>query len=260
VLDVGCGTGTLLTAPLAERFPDVRFHGVDPDPVTVRAARRLHRLDNLAFSAPDAVAPEARFDLVIASEVIEHVEDPLAFLAGLHARLSARGRLLLTTPNGYGPFEWAEAVAMLLALTGAYPVLRRAKRRVLGRGDSEVLGPEEANTLAVSPHINFFSYRALLGVLGEAGFAVERYRGRTFLCGFVWGAYVVTSARAIRWNAAIADRLPPQAVSAWMLVASPTGEPTRTSGYRRGATGSLRRRLAERHWRVDAAPSAAGGG
>lgn len=255
VLDVGCGTGTLLTAPLAARFPDVSFHGVDPDPTTIAAARRLHHhLANLAFSPPGDLAAGGRFDLVIASEVIEHVEDPLAFLAQLRSRLSPGGRVLLTTPNGYGPFEWAEGAAMVLAMTGAYPALRRAKRRLLGRGDSDVLAPDQANTLAVSPHINFFSYRSLVEQLGEAGFAVERYRGRTFLCGFVWGAYVVTSGRAISWNAAIADRLPPQAISAWMVVAAPAGEPARTSGYRRGTIEGLRRRLAERHWGVVRTP------
>lgn len=258
VLDVGCGTGTLLTAPLAERFPEVSFHGIDPDPTTIEVARGLHhRLANLAFSSPGELAAEATFDLVIASEVIEHVEDPLAFLAQLRSRLSPGGRVLLTTPNGYGPFEWAEGAAMVLALTGAYPALRRLKRRLLGRGASEVLAPAEANTLAVSPHINFFSYRSLVARLDEAGFAVERYRGRTFLCGFVWGAYVVTSGRAIRWNAAVADRLPPQAISAWMLVAAPAGEPTRTSGYRRGAVEGARRRLAERHWGVVPTPVSA---
>jgi SAM-dependent methyltransferase len=250
VLDVGCGTGTLLTAPLAERFPGTRFHGVDPDPATIAFAQDHHRLENLTFGAPDVLDPDARFDVIIASEVLEHVEDPLAFLALLRRRLNPGGRVLITVPNGYGPFEWTAALEALLEVSGAYPVLRAAKRRLLGRGASSTPAPREANTLAVSPHINFFSYRSLLRALGEAGLAVERYRGRTFLCGFVWGAYVVTTPRAIAWNAAVADRLPAQAISDWMFVALPDGPAGRSAGYRRGAFSRVRRRLYERRWGV----------
>jgi SAM-dependent methyltransferase len=39
VLDLGCGTGTLLQALLARR-PDARFTGLDPDPRVLAMARR----------------------------------------------------------------------------------------------------------------------------------------------------------------------------------------------------------------------------
>lgn len=40
------------------------------------------------------------FDIVYASEVIEHVADPRAFLASLSGRISEKGVLVLTTPSG----------------------------------------------------------------------------------------------------------------------------------------------------------------
>src|ERR1700688_3877555 len=40
VLDFGCGTGTQLTWPLAETFPQVSFLGVDSDAGTIAWARR----------------------------------------------------------------------------------------------------------------------------------------------------------------------------------------------------------------------------
>lgn len=49
--------------------------------------------------------------LVIAGEVIEHVDDPGAFLAGLHAVLAPGGQLVVTTPNAYGLFNVLASLA-----------------------------------------------------------------------------------------------------------------------------------------------------
>jgi hypothetical protein len=41
-------------------------------------------------------------DVVVAGEVIEHLDDAGAFLDGLHALLAPNGRLVVTTPNATG--------------------------------------------------------------------------------------------------------------------------------------------------------------
>jgi len=80
VLDIGCGTGTNLTRPLAERFPRVRFLGIDSDAASIRYARAAHSLPNLAFEKDfQHTAVPAAFDLIVASEVVEHVDDPDGF-------------------------------------------------------------------------------------------------------------------------------------------------------------------------------------
>jgi SAM-dependent methyltransferase len=55
VLDLGCGIGRL-TLPLADRFPDVTFVGVDLSPKMVSAARisaKTHGLSNARFMTGD---------------------------------------------------------------------------------------------------------------------------------------------------------------------------------------------------------------
>lgn len=49
--------------------------------------------------------------LVIAGEVIEHIDDPGAFLDGLQALVAPGGRLIVTTPNAYGLFNVVASLA-----------------------------------------------------------------------------------------------------------------------------------------------------
>ncbi|WP_298671275.1 bifunctional 2-polyprenyl-6-hydroxyphenol methylase/3-demethylubiquinol 3-O-methyltransferase UbiG [uncultured Sphingomonas sp.] len=96
-LDVGCGAG-LLAEPLARLGAAVT--AIDAAPENIAAAR--DHAGNLAITyrvgGVEAVAGEA-FDLVTCMEVIEHVTDPPAFVAGLAQAVAPGGMLILSTPN-----------------------------------------------------------------------------------------------------------------------------------------------------------------
>lgn len=98
-LDVGCGAG-LLCEPLARLGAAVT--GIDAAPENVAAARAHAASSGLAIdyrvgSVEDM--GDARFDLVTCLEVVEHVVDPAAFIAGLGTALAEGGLLILSTPN-----------------------------------------------------------------------------------------------------------------------------------------------------------------
>lgn len=98
-LDVGCGAG-LLSEPLARLGASVT--GLDAAPENIAAARHHAAgqglaIDYRAGGVEDLVGE--RFDLVVSMEVIEHVADPAAFIAGLAGALDSDGLLILSTPN-----------------------------------------------------------------------------------------------------------------------------------------------------------------
>src|SRR5687767_11722050 len=95
VLDVGCGTGTQLTARLAAAYPAVTFVAIDSDRRSIAHAKAAHRLPNLTFEVGSDPPGAERFDVIIASEVLEHVADPVAFLRRLRRHLSDAGVLIL---------------------------------------------------------------------------------------------------------------------------------------------------------------------
>lgn len=95
LLDVGCGSGALL-----ERLGQLgwRTEGVDLDELAVRTARKRGLRVHLG-TLEDQSYPNASFDAVTMSHVIEHVHDPRALLRECHRVLKAGGRLVVVTPN-----------------------------------------------------------------------------------------------------------------------------------------------------------------
>ena len=100
VLDLGCGTGTLLQA-LVARQSKARFTGIDPDPKVLSMARRrlqgstqVELVEGYAQSLP---FPHASFGLVVSTLIFHHLGDPvkLAALAEVRRVLAPHGRFLL---------------------------------------------------------------------------------------------------------------------------------------------------------------------
>jgi SAM-dependent methyltransferase len=226
VLDIGCGTGAHLTAPLAAALPEVQFLGVDEHEPSLARGRELYgALGNLKFAtnAPDG----ARYDAIIASEVLEHVQDPVEFLTYMRAMLSPNGRVLLTVPNGCGWYEWAKVVESSLELSGIFSLMRRLKGKVRGEAG-------QPYSLAESPHVNFFSFGELQRLAAACGLAREDYRARMAVFDFVTGRVIDKVSRLGEWNVALARHLPPPLVADWMLVLAPQPLPRTPPVYQRG--------------------------
>lgn len=99
VLDLGCGEGTF--AKLAIEGGAGSALGADIAQAALDRARRLHPELDFERVADDGPLPfvDNRFDLVWASEVIEHIADTGAWLSEVRRVLVPGGRLAITTPD-----------------------------------------------------------------------------------------------------------------------------------------------------------------
>ncbi len=97
VLDVGCGPGHVSHA-IATRS-GARVLGIDKEPSVIEVARERFRapgVDYLVGAAPEDL-PEGGFDVVILSNVLEHLPERSRFLRELMGKTQAR-RYLLRVP------------------------------------------------------------------------------------------------------------------------------------------------------------------
>ncbi|HEY1816652.1 MAG TPA: class I SAM-dependent methyltransferase [Kofleriaceae bacterium] len=102
VLDVGCGTGGLLTGLARAGYTDL--WGVE---LSDYAARLAGERSGARVSAGDVVGadlPKNTFDAINATEVIEHLRDPRAFFARVYELLAPGGVFLYTTGNARGAY------------------------------------------------------------------------------------------------------------------------------------------------------------
>lgn len=100
ILDYGCGEGALLGVVRRRTGGQAELHGFDPNPLAIELAGGIlksRRVDAVLHHASGAL-PDAYFDRVLCTEVIEHAASPEALLRELARVLKPGGRAVVTTP------------------------------------------------------------------------------------------------------------------------------------------------------------------
>lgn len=100
LLDVGCGDGFLLNEM---HRPETRKSGVDLSERAIAYARAF--ATDAEFSVQDIFTLEETFDIVVLTEVLEHIQDTLIreFVAKVKSLVAPGGYLLVTVPTTVVP-------------------------------------------------------------------------------------------------------------------------------------------------------------
>lgn len=163
VLDAGCGRGFYLNF-LRQLHPDAEVTGIELDlPLLPRARSAVPGSRVLGANLYQLPFPDAAFDKIVFSEVIEHVPDDRAAMAELFRVLTPGGRLALTTPNADYPFWWDPINKSLETLTG----------RHIQHGP---LAGIWAN------HVRLYDLETLTRLATDAGFEIAEVRYHTRFC------------------------------------------------------------------------------
>lgn len=100
VVDVGCGAGNLLRAVVDKAAPE-RVVGIDHAAAGIQRAKQLVPSGEFhARSLYDGLDAAETFDLVLCTEVLEHLRDPDAAVDVLVRLCGTAGRILITVPDG----------------------------------------------------------------------------------------------------------------------------------------------------------------
>lgn len=190
VLDVGCNTGEVLEA---HRRRGVDVVGLEPNPVAAARAR-ARGLTVIQEPIETASLPPGRFRSILLSQVLEHVEQPLAVLEQVTPALAESGRIYVVVPNveslfrsvfgvhwvhWHVPFHlWhhtARSLTLLLLAAG----LRVERMRNLTPGEWLLMSMKarrnaKANVFRLEPFVGRFAARAALAPLARLADAAGR--------------------------------------------------------------------------------------
>jgi SAM-dependent methyltransferase len=210
VLDVGCGNGSELALPLSrDGFGMV---AIDTDERSIAHAKELARDTPTACFQNISIEEltETGFDAVILSEVLEHVNRPRELLKCAVDHVTTAGIVIVTTPNGYGEFEWDSWLFRLLRGQTLINLLAKNSPPALGATDNDASG-----------HIQFFTRRQLHGIFAACGLAVWREEPASLFAGPIAGHTLARSRRFVDWNARVTDSLPLAMASGWYFALRP---------------------------------------
>ncbi|HLC67808.1 MAG TPA: methyltransferase domain-containing protein [archaeon] len=151
ILEVGCGTGDICK----DLTKDNEVHGIDLSSKSLKAAKSrgvITKMYNIENGLP---YKSAHFDILICSELVEHLFDPEHVIKEANRVLKKGGLLLLSTPNFYS------TINRLKILKGRH------------RGI-------ELPNYAAQQHIRFYSHASIREMLVRNNFAVANQEGIGF--------------------------------------------------------------------------------
>ena len=204
VLDVGCGNGSELALPLARLGFQVT--GIDIHAPSIEHARQLGvNVTNLSYVCGRVEELKAQpYDIVILSEVLEHLREPRALLLASLEHLNKNGIIIVTVPNGYGGFEMDSWLFNIFRLQRIVDALARNSNKVIAATDNHESG-----------HVQFFTRGQLRRLFAECSLSVFKQGAASFLAGPLIGHTLARSERFVKWNARVTDKLPPSFASGW---------------------------------------------
>ena len=154
-LEVGPGSGVYLPT-LCEVFNNV--YGTDIEPAYLDHSRPLQEkyphLSLIVDDITNSKLPAHSFDLILCTEVIEHISDSKSALCGMYELLKPDGILILSTPQRYSPLELTAKIAFL---PGIIQLVRLIYRE----------------PILDSGHINLMTESEVTKQLHNAGFKIE---------------------------------------------------------------------------------------
>jgi SAM-dependent methyltransferase len=187
----------------------VSVTAIDTDPKTIGYAIALNGRNNLRFvvASGETFSPNARFDVVVCSHILEHLANAVPLLKNARELLKDEGMLYVAIPNGFGWFELQNFLPRMLCKT-------RWGRRLVNR----LMGKAKDTLNLDSPHVQFFTAGRMKRLLKVTGWRVVAQVKDEFLGGIVFDRILSRIPSLARWNVRVVDRLPLWMTNGWIFV------------------------------------------
>jgi len=201
-LEIGPGSGIYL--PVLARYSD-RVYAVDIEAAYLEEAKQATRsLENIEFRLDDITQsslPEDYFDLILCTEVIEHIADSAAALKEIGRILKPGGIAIISTPQKYSPLELTAKIAFMPGIISIVRLIYNEP--VLETGHINLLTETSARKQLAAARLDIIrhdksgvyipliaEFTGMLGLKLEA--RLERALNNTALDWLLWTQYYIT--------------------------------------------------------------------
>ncbi|MBK9165598.1 MAG: methyltransferase domain-containing protein [Acidobacteria bacterium] len=158
VLHLGCtnfpytldsiAAGSLLHADLAAIADELTGFDFDQEGIDLLTERGFGELYRADLERLEEVTLEREFDVIIAGEMIEHLNNPGLFLKGIQRFMNSETKLAITTVNAFCAFRF-----VIYGFRGK-------------GGQNEPVHPD---------HVAYYSYRTLKKLIDNSGLTIDEF-------------------------------------------------------------------------------------
>ncbi len=217
VLDVGCGNGSI-SFPLAALGCEVV--GADVDPASIDWCVRHNRYERATFVLTTETLREVKgsFDLIVCSEVLEHLHEPRPLVAAMSEKLAPSGRLFVTVPNGYGLREMGGRCERFLRERSALvdAAIRALRERLERSGMPSARAKYEMHTSNPEQgHVQKFTRSQMTRLLESEHLRIVDWRNSFVILSVLYCRSGLSAVE--RLDSWLADHLPASCASGWYI-------------------------------------------
>lgn len=208
ILDIGCGIGTI---PYYLGSLGYRVTGIDFDAESIADCEKNNRYPNVDFQQGNAESLDMRrkYDVVIATEILEHMEHPELGLQTILRNLKDDGIGIISVPNGWCLWEAVIGRFIQKGFIGSWIYKSPRFYNKLTGGDN----PFNSKNVYCF-HVNFFSYKSFKRLVESNGFKISAIGHPSLGILPEWKAFNFFK----RIECKISDYVPHTLAGGWLMV------------------------------------------
>ena len=164
ILDIGCGFGYIMWLLEIENYT-----GLDISEKVLKIARKLFKKPKFVQGTVERMPfRKENFDIIIFTEVIEHLPNPKKAISEIYRVMRSGGTLFITTPN---KFRWLHfPVARIIPWSLKIKLIKLKRGREYSKQYEKQKQIEKKH--GIDQHQKLYSSRSLSKVLKRAGFEI----------------------------------------------------------------------------------------
>ena len=225
VLDVGCGVGNI---SLEISKLGCKVTGIDIDKESIEYAKK-RSIKNCTFLVSNAhsLIIKEKFDVIICSEVLEHLKHPERLIEFVSKNIKKSGFVFISIPNGYGPSELSVSprrfIGKMLKKMHLYDQARNLRHSIVKnpvKKAQDRFGLDTLNAYGEGAlHEQFFSMRSLKRLFNKFNLEIVKRQNSFILVGTFPFYYLYSRSRSLQeFDCNLADHVQAFISSGWSFI------------------------------------------